>query len=209
MSTRNTRTTFTDSAGNNATKTHLSTNIIVKVGPYVVGAIQKLNISEKRSVKMVDELGTDGHIDSAPTKSTDIQGSVERIRFNGQRMLDAMARGFVHIHSQRIPFDIEIHDTFSNNDTTNAVITTIHNVWFTSLNYDYSADDWVIRDRVDWEAESISSIMANKNVVTGVANGQDGPLYMNAYEQAADKGLYRGSLDAAGVLNAFLTDPTV
>lgn len=208
-SPRNTRSAFTDAQGNNRTATHLSTNIIIKAGPYVVGAIQKLDITESRPVKMIDEVGTDGHIDSAPTKSTDIKGTCERVRFDNQRIAEAFARPFTHTAAQRIPFDIEIHDIFADSDPNNAIITTIQNVWITEISYSYAADNWIISERMTFEAESIHSILNNNNVVTGVANGQDGPIVLDQYEQEADRGVYRGALDAAGVLNAFIDDPTV
>jgi hypothetical protein len=208
MATRNTRTAFTDVNGNNATKSHLATNIIIKAGNYVVGAVQTLNITESRDVKMIDEVGTDGHIDSAPSASTNISGNCTRVRFDKQRVAEAFGRSFTHVHAQRIPFDIEIHDIFADEDTNNAVITTIKNVWITEISYDYNATDWVISDKMSFKAEAIFSILANKNVVTGVANGQDGPIYLNQFEQEADRGVFRGALDAAGVLNAFIDDPT-
>lgn len=207
-STRNTKSAFTDANGNNRTATHLSTNIIIKAGPYVVGAVQKLDITEGRSVKMIDEVGTDGHIDSAPIKSTDIKGSCERIRFDRQRIAEAFARPYVHTHAQRIPFDIEIHDIFADSDINNAIVTVIKNIWITEIRYSYTSDNWVISDSMTFEAEGISSILANKNVVTGVANGQEGNIVLNQFEQEADRGVFRGALDAAGVLNAFISDPT-
>lgn len=209
MATRNTKTAFTDANGNNRTATHLSTNIIIKAGPYVVGAVQTLDITESRQVKMIDEVGTDGHIDGAPTSSTNISGSCNRIRFDGQRIAEAYGRSFVHVHAQRLPFDIEIHDTFRDADTNNAIITVLHGCWIKQISYNYAANDWIISDKMDFEAKGISSILANNNVVTGVANGQDGPIVLNQFEQEADRGVYRGALDAAGLLNAFLNDPTV
>lgn len=208
MATRNTRSAVTDAQGNNRTATHLSTNIIIKARGYVVGAIQSLSVKESRDVEMISELGTDGHIDSAPKSSTNISGDCKRIRFSGMRIAEAFGSSFTHVHSQRIPFDIEIQDIFADANIANAIVTTIHNVWITDINYDMSADNWIISDSMSWKAESISSILAGGNVVTSVANGQDGPLYINKYEQEADRGVYRGALDAAGVLTAFLTDPT-
>lgn len=207
MATRNTRTAFTDTNGNNRTASHLSTNIIIKSRNYVVGAVQTLNITESRDVKMIDEVGTDGHIDSAPSSSTNISGNCTRVRFDKQRVAEAFGMSFTHVHAQRIPFDIEIHDTFADANTNNAVITTIKNVWITEISYDYSASDWIISDKMNFKAEGIFSIMNNNNIVTGVANGQDGPIYLNRFEQEADRGVFRGALDAAGVLNAFIDDP--
>lgn len=209
MATRNTRTALSDANGNNRTATHLSSNIIIKVDNYVVGAVQSINIDESRSVRMIDEVGTDGHIDSAPNKSADYKGSCERVRFDRQRIAEAFARGFVHVGSQRIPFDIEIHDIFADSDTANAVVTVLKNVWITGISYQYGINDWVISEKMNFEAETMFSIQNNHNVVTGVANGQDGQIRLDQYEQEADRGVYRGAIDAAGVLDAFLSDPTV
>lgn len=208
MATRNTKSALSDVNGNNRTATHLSSNIIIKVDNYVVGAVQSINITESRSVRMIDEVGTDGHIDSAPNKSSDYKGSCERVRFDRQRIAEAFARGFVHVGSQRIPFDIEIHDIFADSDTANAVVTVLKNVWITGISYQYGINDWVISEKMDFEAETMFSIQNNHNVVTGVANGQDGQIRLDQYEQDADRGVYRGALDAAGVLDAFLSDPT-
>jgi hypothetical protein len=206
---RNTRSAFTDAAGNNRTATHLSTNIIIKVGNFIVGAVQSLNVSEKRRIKMIDEIGTDGHIDSAPQASTDITVGCNRMRFDGARIAQAFGRPYLHVHAQRIPFDIEIHDQFASIDTNNAIITTIKNCWITSISYNYQATDFTIAETMDLEAEGISSVIAstNGNVVTGVTSNQEGIIVMNQFEQEADRGKYRGSMDAPGVLNAFLEDP--
>jgi hypothetical protein len=209
MPTRNTKSAITDVNGNNRTASHLSTNIILKVDNYVVGAVQSININENRSVRMIDEVGTDGHIDSAPNKSADYKGSCERVRFDRQRIAEAFARGFIHVGSQRIPFDIEIHDVFGDADTANAVVTILKNVWITGISYQYGVSDWIITERMDFEAETMFSILNNHNVVTGVANGQDGTIRLDQFEQEADRGLYRGSLDAPGVIDAFLSDPLV
>lgn len=208
---RNTRSAFTDAAGNNRTATHLSTHIIIKVDNYIVGAVQTLSVTESRPIKMVDEIGTDGHIDSSPTKSADISVSCNRLRFDGSRVLQAFGRPYIHVKSQRIPFDIEIHDFFASADTGNAIITTIKNCWVKQVRYDYNSSDWQIAESMEIDAEDISSVIAstNGNVVTGVANNQEGTILLNQFEQEADRGKYRGAIDAPGLLNAFLTDPNL
>lgn len=210
MPTRNTSTIFNDSSGHSRTATHLSTNIIVTVDGNSVGAIKSLDITEARpSIKSVTEVGTDGIIDSAPSGSTEITGSCQRTRFDRMRVAEAFSRGFIHVAAQRIPFDIVVQDVFHDADRANAIITTIHNVWIKSIRYTYSADDFVIVDNMDWVAESISSILNNGNVAQSVANGRSVPIILNSLEQEADRGSYRGALDGAGLLNAFLTDPQV
>jgi len=204
---RNTNTQLFDQDGNNRTATHLSTNIIILVAGNVVGAVQELNITEARpTITMIDEVGTDGHIDSAPAKSTDISGSCKRTRFDKMRIAEAFSRGYIHVKSQRIPFDIEIHDQFADSDPGNSIITTIKNVWIENINYVYSAADWVISDNMAWKAEDIYSTLNMNNVVTTIPNGYIENIHINSFEQEADRGDFRGALDAPGLLNAFLTD---
>lgn len=207
MPTRNTGTAIKDTDGNNATKTHLSTNIIIKVDGIVVGAVKSLQITESRNVDMISEVGTDGFIDSAPSRSTEISGSCQRTRFSGKRLTEALGRGFVHIHAQRIPFDIEIQDIFANADSANAIITVLENVWFTNMQYSYDAENYIISETAQFKAERIYSLLNNNNVITSVGNGNGAPIILNAFEQEADRGAFTGALDQAGLLNAFLTDP--
>lgn len=209
MPTRNTSTVLEDIAnGANRTATHLSTNIIISVDGNTVGAVKSLDITEARpAIKMVDEVGTDGHIDSAPSGSTNITGTCQRTRFDRMRISEAFGRGFIHVKAQRVPFDIVIQDIFHDADRANSIITTVKNVWIKSISYTYSSDDFVIVDRMDWEAEDISSILNNGNVAQAVASGRAIPIILNQFEQQADRGAFRGSLDAAGLLNAFATDP--
>jgi len=203
MATRNTETNVVDGE-NNKTGTHLSTNIVIIVDGNVVGAVQTLNITEARGgIKMVDEIGTDGHIDSAPNSSTNYNGSCERIRFDRMRIAEAFSRDYTHVKSQRLPFDIEIHDFFHDADRGNAIITIIKNVWIESINYTYSATDFVIADTMNWQAEDIYSTLNNGPVVTGTSNAVGQPITFNSIESTADEGKYRGALDGPGLLRAF------
>ena len=204
---RNTGTVLYDSDNNNSTNTHLSTNIVISVEGNVVGAVQKFDITEGRpAIKMVDEVGTDGHIDSAPNGSTNITGTCERVRYHRTRVLEAFSRGFVHVKSQRVPFDIEIHDRFHDADPNNAIVTTIKNTWIKQLSYAYAVTDWIITDNMSWEAEDISSTLNNGNVAQETASGRSNVISLNPFEQQADSGVYRGALDAPGLLDAFLSD---
>lgn len=200
-------TPLTDISGSNFTGTHLSTNIFVKVEGNIIGAMQSLDIDENRPVKFFPQIGADGFFDSAPTGPTSVTGSCSRVRYFRQRILEAFGRSYIHIHSQRIPFDIEIQDIFHDGDPSNAIITTLRNVWFKSQRYSYSADNYPIIETCSFEAEGISSIMNNKNVAQAVANGRTQPIILNAYEQEADRGSFTGSLDAAGLIDAFRLDP--
>lgn len=191
--------------GANTTQTAISTNIIISVGPNTVGAVQELSIDESRNIMMINEVGTDGHIDSVPNQSTNITGTCNRIRFNKMRVAEAFSRSFVHVHSQRFPFDIVIIDQWNGSDN-NALITTIRNVWIKTIGTRYQTNDWVITDNMTWEAETIYTTLANGPAATGGV--QNIPLAIlsptSDIEQAADVGNRRGSLDAPGLLTAFL-----
>jgi hypothetical protein len=204
---RNTTTALFDSEGNNRTATHLSTNIVITCNGNTIGALQELLINEARGgIKMIDEIGTDGHIDSAPNGSTNYSVSANRVRFARTRIAEAFSRPFIHVKSQRIPFDIEIHDIFHDADPGNAIITVVKNIWIKSISYSYSSDNWIIADKMEMDAEDIYSLLNGGNVVGTIGSGMTNPIVLNPFEQQADRGQYRGALDAPGLLNAFLTD---
>lgn len=204
---RNTQTAIYDAGGNNKTGSHLSTNIVILVNGNTVGAVQNMQITESRgNIRMIDEVGTDGHIDSAPNQSTNISGSCSRVRFDRMRIAEAFSRPFHHVHAQRIPFDIEIHDFFHDADENNAIITVIKNVWISQIEYTYETNDFVITDNMQWQAEGIFSVLNNTNVV-GSTTADGRPINTNAFEQQADRGQFRGALDAPGLLDALASDP--
>lgn len=191
------------STGRNRTGTHVSTNINFLVNGIAIGAVQKLDVKEQRKIKQIDEVGTDGHIDSLPTSSTDVSGSCTRTRFDGQRIAEAFMRGFVHVKSQRLPFDIEIQDSFKGDaESGSMIVTTIRNVWISNINYTYSADNFVIVDDMSWEAETIDSVLSSGGSVVGDVNSRGVPLIINPFERSADVGSFRGALDGPGLLNA-------
>lgn len=201
---------------NNKTSTAISTNIVIMVGTTAVGAIQSMAISEKRGIKMIDEVGTDGHIDSVPNVSTNITGTCQRVRFDRLRIAEAFSRGFVHVASQAYPFDIVIIDR-QKRDQGNQIATVIKNVWISGLDYTYQISDWVITDTMTWEAETIYSHLgaSNPNAAGALPVAQGGERGIQHsvvkggtggtidIEQATDTGANgrRGSLDAAGLID--------
>jgi hypothetical protein len=185
--------------GNDSTNVALSTFIIIQVNGNPVGAIQSLSVDEARTIQMVDEVGTDGHIDSAPTKSTDITGTCTRIRYNLMRITSAFGRDFLHAHSQRIPFDITILDNW-NGSGSNSVITVIENVWINKIGYAYQDKDWLITDTMSWQAERIYSTLNNNPASTSGNRGFG--LQVDAIEKLADTGL-TGALNLGGLVTEF------
>jgi hypothetical protein len=196
-------------AGRNVTRTGVSTNIIIQVDGNPIGAIQSLSINEARNIQMIDEVGTDGHIDSVPNKSTNINGSCKRVRFDNLRVASAFSRGFVHVCAQRIPFDIVVLDIFAAdeddadgfNGSDNVITTVIKNVWIKSIKVDYSSQDFVVSENMDWEAEHIYSYLGQGSSAASAPEARQLQVIDNdAFEKAADTGKRRGALDAAGLI---------
>lgn len=212
----NTLSTISQTSGRNKTSTAVSTNILIMVEGRAVGAIQTMTIDEKRPIKMVDEVGTDGHVDSVPTGSTNITGSCDRVRFDKLRIAEAFSRGFVHVASQVYPFDIVIID--KQRAGAQSISTVIKNVWIDGINYAYTANEWIITDKMTWQAERIyshlnASTSSTSNGGSPVAQGGEiGVLHIGGgkkgvgivnIEQLADTGTngQGGSLDAAGLID--------
>lgn len=190
--------------GRDRTGTGLSTFIVIKVGNVAVGAIQTLSVREERQIQMVDEVGTDGHIDSVPVRSTNISGECRRIRFDRLRITEAFSRGFLHVHAQRIPFDIDIHDN-QLNDGASSIVTTIRNVWISQLGYSYNAENFIVMDDMSFQAEAIYSTLNGGNAATGGERGAN-IMALNSIERAADLGNLRGTLTAPGLISDFFSN---
>ena len=194
-------TNYETALGRSRTGTHLSTNIIIAVEGRSVGAIKRFNIEETRPVQGVNEVGTDGQIDSAPTKSAEFTVTCDRTRFDGRRIAEAFYRGFVHVHSQRVPFDIQVYDLV-NGGTDQQLITVVKNCWITKIGYAYDAENFIISDNMSLHAEAIHSSLNSGTAVFDMDTVKDGG-YSNGFEIEADIGKYRGALDAAGLINVF------
>lgn len=195
----NTKSIIQGPQGQSNTNVALSTFITIQVNGNPVGAVQDLTVNESRNITMVDEVGTDGHIDSAPTASTNINGTCTRIRYNLMRVTSAFGRDFIHNSSQRLPFDITIFDNW-NGAGSNSLITVIENVWIKSLGYSYKQDNWLIIDNMAWEAERIYSTLNNGPASTSGNRGF--PLQLDSIEQQADTGL-TGALNLGGLVSEF------
>ncbi len=208
----NTGSTLTVAGSNaNKTSTAISTNMIILVNNTPVGAIQQMQISEKRDIKMIDEIGTDGHIDSTPNKSTDISGSCQRVRYDRLRVTEAFSRGFVHAASQVYPFDIVVLDR-QKKDQGSQISTVIKNVWITGIDTTLSASDWVIVDNMSWVAETMFSVLNNGSSTPVAVGGELGVPHLGFgpygtgvtdIEQLVDTGAggRRGSMDHSGIID--------
>lgn len=203
--TPQTGSTLTGPGGHDNTRTSISTNIVIKVGAVAVGAIQTIDFTEQRTITMIDEVGYDGHIDSVPTKSTDISGTCKRIRYDRMRIMESFGRDFLHVDSQRIPFDIDIYDNW-NGDSSNAVVSTLKNVWIERITYGYHVDNWLVFDDMSFKAESMFSTLNGGPAAQG---GVRGPSILSVdpqgIESLTDTGAYRGSLSAPNLISDFFT----
>lgn len=188
--------------GKNRTAIGLSTNIVIKVGPSIVGAIKSISVNEARQIGSIYEVGTDGIIDSTPTSAATVDGACNRVRFDRMRMAEAFGRGFIHLKSQRFPFDIEIIDKWLG-DGNNSIVTTIKNVWIKSINVSYEDNNFMISESMNWQAEDISSVFSgtSNNVATGGEINR--PLAINEIERATDRGDRRGAMDAPNLIRSF------
>ena len=103
-------TTNTNSTLDSKTRTGLSTQVLVYVNGEPVGAVQSLQITQNRPTKGIQEVGTDGLIEIVPSSATTYSVTCNRIVFDGLSLPESMARGYVNIAAQRIPFNIVIID---------------------------------------------------------------------------------------------------
>lgn len=106
---------YTKSTLGSSISTSLSTQILVKVNNTPVGAIQTLSLDERRGLKEVTEIGTDGIIEIVPSSAATFGISVDSIAMDRKRLPEMFNMGFISVKSQRKPFTIHVFD-FANVD---------------------------------------------------------------------------------------------
>lgn len=168
----------------------LSTQIVVKVGNTTVGALQKLSIHQDRDLNVWEEIGTDGIIEIHPKGATKIELQVNRLVFDGLRITEAFGRGFINIHAQRIPFNIEIIE--KNNE--DAITTVFHNCWFRRYAPSYQSDNFLISEDATIFCEYVSTSSKGHSAVFG---GFRGIKYdYDSIERTTDSTGRRGRFDS-------------
>lgn len=193
-----------DGSTEGRTSTGLSTQIIIKVNDQPVGALQNLTVNQARPLKRIPEIGLDGVLEIVPMGAATYDLSVTRVVFDQLRLPEAFSRSFRFIGAQRVPFDIEIYDINNADDVdvnTNAsgvIVMKYVNCWFANYVTPYQAGDYVISETATIWAE-----------VGSITSGTPAPLRDidaqtdNAgIESSANRGDYRGGVDAAGIVNA-------
>jgi|GEM_PF-2936772 len=93
----------------------LSTQIVIQATDtrqqkHTVGAIQTMTPTETRPMQRLSEIGNDTVVQTIPNGVFTVDIAVNRLVFDYQRLPAAFARGFRHIHAQRLPFDIVVLD---------------------------------------------------------------------------------------------------
>jgi len=185
----------------------LSTQIIIEAqdlnGQFrAIGAIQNLAPTESRSLIRIGEVGTDACIEIVPQSMVNIQLSVTRIVFDYQRLPAAFQRGFRHIHSQRVPFDIQVRDynpyweiNLEPGQSTNAVLTTRYvNCWITEYSSPYASDNYLITETAMIWAEHVFDLPVGGQI----AIGGDDPVERS----------HNDSRQANTMAEAFITPPS-
>jgi hypothetical protein len=205
-----TGTQLSNSDGSNRTATSLSVHILIMNDKnQAVGALKTFSVDENNDIGSFTEIGTDAIVDSFRKSPTKISGTCDHVRWDKKRVTQVFGRNFIHAQSQVAPFDIKIIDRQSK-DPANWVTTVIKNVWIKSLSYAYSADDWMITDKMSWQAETIYSTLGDGHSPVAQGGAQinlsdDTTNPLNA-EQAADTGFNgrRGAMDIPGLIDAIV-----
>jgi len=180
------------------THTGLSTQIIIMVQNFPIGAIQEFSINQNRSFKRIPEIGTDGVVEIHPKGAAKITLNVTRIVFDELRLTEAFARGFINLQAQRIPFDIQIIDRTSSMNELDAIIHVFHNCWFKNYAPSYQADNFVISEDATLVCEYITSSRQGQSVSVGGLRGLS--YEYDTVERSTDVNGRRGRLDSAGLL---------
>lgn len=166
---------YTGTALNASTQTGLSTQILVQVDGITVGGIQRLTVDQRRPLRAITEVGTDGNIEIVPNAATSFALQIERIYFDRKTITESLGRSFLNIQAQRYPFDIFIYDfhnvnaaaldpEFDASLSSDGIITTIYeNVWLESLSTSYTSSDYIIMQNVSAQAEFCHSHIGQIN----------------------------------------------
>jgi len=181
----------------------LSTQIIIKCGRDTVGALQALEVRQRRPLIRLVEIGLDGTLEITPNSKAEVTLTVRRIVFDRLRLPEAFERGFLNIHAQRIPFDILIIDN-TGGEGDGAVTHQYVNCWFEDYATPYAAENYIITESATIWAETVSSRLGSgANAAQGGA--RDMKPQIDSVERDADFGNRRGTLDAPGLINAAFT----
>lgn len=178
----------------------LSTQITIKVNNTTVGAIQRLSITQNRDLHRWEEIGTDGIVEIHPKGAAKIDLSVDRIVFDGMRLPEAFARGFINLQSQRVPFDIHVIDSTEVKFTGDAIVHVFNNCWFRQYNPQFRSESFIISETAQLWCEYVTT---TRNGVSAVIGGYRGVGYeFDTMEQATDTRGQRGRYEKSDIGNS-------
>lgn len=172
----------------------LSTLITVKVRGTPVGAIQELRTDQSRDMNVWEEIGTDGVVEIHPKGAAKISFNVTRLVFDQLRLPEAFLRGFLNLQAQRIPFDVDIVDTFAGDEML-AAIHTLKGCWFRRYSTPYRADNYLVSETAELTCERIISMQGTGNVANGGTRGL--PVEYDTMERETDFHGRPGKFDPA------------
>jgi len=162
----------------------LSTQITIKVDSTTVGAIQRISITQSRDLHRWEEIGTEGVVEIHPKGAAKIDLAVDRIVFDGMRLPEAFARGFINLQSQRVPFDIHIIDQSEVSRSGDAMVHVFNNCWFRQYNPQFRSDSFIVSESAQIWCEYVTT---TRNGVSAVFGGLRGIAYeYDTIERATD-----------------------
>ena len=178
-------------------QTGLSTQIVIMANSNPIGAVQRLQISQRRDIKLWEEIGTDGIVESHPINATKISLDVTRIVFDNLRMTEAFGRGFINLQSQRFPFDIQVIDTSNiKGEIMNSILHVFHNCWFKEYAPTFQADNFIVQETASLSCEYVTSTKRARSAVEGGARGIT--FEYDSIERETDTKGRRGRFYSAG-----------
>lgn len=217
---------YTGTALNASTQTGLSTQILVQVDGQSVGGIQRLSVNQRRPLREITEVGTDGVIEITPNGATTYDLQIERIYFDRKTITEALGRAFLNIQAQRAPFDIVVYDYHNvpasavdvangydlTSNSPGVIVTIYENCWIESLATTFTSSDYIIMQNVGVKCEFVHShngVVSSEQTSDGDApssaalrtaqdEGSDDTAALRRLERLVDVSR-PGSLDARGL----------
>lgn len=188
------------------TRTGLSTQIVIMVNGEPIGAVQSFQITQSRQNKRISEVGTDGFIEIVPSTQTTVSLTINRIVYDGLSVTQAFGRSFVHLQSQRIPFDIVVIDRFFGDAEEEKMVTVFKNCWFNNIGKSYQSSDYVVQENAGVDVETVYTTRNGEPVGNSTGFGQREipgvDIDQSGAEFAADSGERRGAMDFPGIIRA-------
>jgi len=179
-------------------QTGLSTQIIIKAGFNTIGAIQQLKVNQRRDIKIWEEIGTDGIVESHPIHAAQVTLDVTRIVFDNLRIAEAFGRGFINLQAQRIPFDVQVIDTSNTKgEIINSIIHVFHNCWFKDVSTSYQSENFIITETAALSCEYVTTTKRAESAVEGGARGIT--YEYDSIERETDTKGRRGRFDSTGM----------